>query len=436
MRAARRVLGTRALVGVLFFMVAGGPYGLEELYAKAGLGLSIVVLLVTPIVWSLPTALLVGELGSAIPEEGGFYAWVKRAMGPFFGFQEAWLSFAASVFDMAIYPTIFASYLGRFFPIFAEGKWSIAAKAAVLAAATIANLRGSKSVGRASFLMTVALLLPFVVLAVILVTRGPGDAPVEHAPRIGGDLLGGILIAMWNYMGWDNASTVAAEVDDPQRTYPRAGVFAVLLVSMSYVIPTLALYAAHIDVREWDTGAWANLGGGAAGRVLRGAMVVGGMVCGFGMLNALVLSYSRLPVALAEDGYLPAILAKRNDKTDAPAAAIVVSALAWTLGLGVSFDRLVSLDILLYGSSLTLEFAALVVLRIRQPDLPRPYRVPGGLPGAVLLGVAPVILLVIALVKNADGELFGVNALVIGVGVILVGPLLYYATRNRFGTPT
>jgi amino acid transporter len=95
------------LVAALYFMVSGGPYGLEELAHKVGFASAIAVVLATPLVWSLPTALMVGELAAALPEEGGFYTWVRRALGPFWGYQEAWLSLAASVFDMAIYPTLF-----------------------------------------------------------------------------------------------------------------------------------------------------------------------------------------------------------------------------------------------------------------------------------------------------------------------------------------
>src|SRR5262245_18178423 len=105
-----------ALIGALYFIVSGGPYGLEELVTSEGFGAAVVVLLVTPLVWSVPTALMVGELSAALPEEGGYYAWVRRALGPFWGYQEAWLSLAASVFDMAIYPTLFVLYAGRLWP--------------------------------------------------------------------------------------------------------------------------------------------------------------------------------------------------------------------------------------------------------------------------------------------------------------------------------
>ena len=428
----RRALTTWPLVGALFFMVAGGPYGLEELLAKAGPLLALLILIVTPLAWALPTALMVGELGSSIPEEGGFYIWVKRALGPFFGFQEAWLSLAASVFDMAIYPVLFVSYLARIWPVCAQPAWSLAICVGLIAFCALLNTIGSKSVGDSSVVLTAALLLPFAVLTGLLLLRGPGAAPTAASLPRGGDILGGILIAMWNYMGWDNASTIAGEVARPQKTYPRAVAFALLLVLLCYAIPTAAVAWAHVDVSAWDTGAWATLGSQAGSAALGMALVLGGALCGFGMLNALTLSYSRLPVALAEDGYLPAVFAKRSRKRDAPVLAILLCSAAWTLSLSLKFDRLVSLDILLYGTSLLLEFIALAVLRFREPDLERPYRAPGGKLGAILLGLPLAALLVLALVKNERETVFGMNALLFGVLLMALGPVLYAISRDRF----
>ena len=99
------------LLAATYFMVSGGPYDLEDIIGYAGYGHALLLLLLLPFVWSFPTALMLGELSAAVPAEGGFYAWVRRAMGPFWGFQEAWLSLASSVFDMAIYPTTFVLYL-------------------------------------------------------------------------------------------------------------------------------------------------------------------------------------------------------------------------------------------------------------------------------------------------------------------------------------
>src|SRR5213082_2166825 len=118
---SRRKLRMLPLLAATYFMVSGGPYGLEEIIGDAGYGWALIILFVLPFFWSLPTSLMIGELAAAVPEEGGFYAWVRRAMGPFWGFQEAWLSLAASIFDMAIYPTLFVTYLTRLVPWFGEG---------------------------------------------------------------------------------------------------------------------------------------------------------------------------------------------------------------------------------------------------------------------------------------------------------------------------
>ena len=113
-------------------MVSGGTYGTEDIVHGAGYGRAIVILLLTPALWSLPTTYMIGELSAALPFEGGYYAWVRRAMGNFWGFQEAWLSLAASIFDMAIYPTLFVTYLTRLFPWFAVGHRGVLAGLAVV----------------------------------------------------------------------------------------------------------------------------------------------------------------------------------------------------------------------------------------------------------------------------------------------------------------
>src|SRR5215469_13274279 len=79
------------MITATYFMVAGGPYGLEEIVQKTGYAATLLILVITPLLWSLPTALMVSELAAAIPEEGGFYVWARRSMGPFLGYQEAWL---------------------------------------------------------------------------------------------------------------------------------------------------------------------------------------------------------------------------------------------------------------------------------------------------------------------------------------------------------
>ncbi len=425
-RALPRRMTLLPLVGALFFMVSGGPYGLEELAQKVGFGGAIIVLLGTPFVWCLPTALMVGELAAALPEDGGYYAWVRRALGGFWGYQEAWLSLAASVFDMAIYPTLFVMYLGRLWPGVTSSP--LATGALFITVGSLYNLFGARAVGEGSAAMTVLLLAPFALLSAAAFL---GHAPAVLGPATAAppDLAGGVLIAMWNYTGWDNASTIAGEVDRPARVYPLAVVTSVGLIALTYVVPMGAMWWAGVDPSAWETGSWVDAARTYGGAALGVAVVAGGMLSAFGMYSALCLSYSRVPAVLADDGYLPRVLSRRFARSGTPWVAVLVSSVGWMLSLGLSFERLIGIDILLYGTSLILEFVALVVLRVREPDLVRPFRVPGGTVGAAALGIGPVALLGFALVKNAHEQIAGVSGLAFGAGVALLGPVAYAASR-------
>jgi amino acid transporter len=425
---ARGKLTVLSLAAATYFMVSGGPYGLEELVQDSGYRLAFIVLFFTPLFWALPTGLMVGELSAALPQEGGFYVWVRRAMGPFWGFQEAWLSLVASIFDMAIYPSLFVDYLGRLFPAAVAGHRGIAVAAAVVAVAMVWNLRGAKAVGNSSMAAGLLLLSPFALLTLFALIR---HVTITPAPAVQGDFLAGLLVAMWNFMGWDNAATVANEVENPQKTYPRVMFLTLAAIFISYVVPLAAVWHTHIPHDIWGDGSWASIASMIAGPWLGIILVATAMTAEFGSFNSLVMSYSRLPVAMAEDGHLPAVFTRKL-KNGAPWVSILVLGLAWGLSLGLPFKRLVMLDILLYGASLVLEFLALIVLRIREPELPRPFRVPGGKLGAILVGIGPTGLLIVALVRCREERLdlgrFGsFSALAFGLLLMAAGVVYYYA---------
>src|SRR6266850_2388738 len=227
-RAAKLTLWP--LVAATFFMVSGGTYGTEAIISGAGYGRGILILLFLPVLWCLPTAFMIGELSSALPQEGGYYAWVRRGLGNFWGFQEAGISLAASIFDMAIYPTLFVFYLKQMAPWFGEGNHGVWAGLFVVAACTALNLAGIRVVGITSLWLFFLLSLPFaLVVAMTPFKLAAFSQPHAAAAGTGLGLLGGVLVAMWNYMGWDNASTIAQEVERPQRTYPKAMIAAVIL---------------------------------------------------------------------------------------------------------------------------------------------------------------------------------------------------------------
>ncbi|MGA7156107.1 MAG: amino acid permease, partial [Acidobacteriaceae bacterium] len=165
-----------------------------------------------------------------------------------------------------------------------------------------------------------------------------------------------------------------------------------------------------------------------AGPLLALTVVAGGMINGVGMFNPLMMSVTRVPYAMAEDGQAPSALLRRN-RLGVPWVSVVLCALIWALALRFSFERLISIDLVLYGASLILEFVALVVLRRREPNLVRPFRVPGGTAGAALLGVGPALLIVFALWAARNERVLGLNALLFSALVAVAGSIVYWAAK-------
>src|SRR5438552_2390150 len=172
------------LVAVMYFTVSGGPFGLEGLVGSVGPGVALLLLVLTPLVFSVPETLLIGELASMLPVEGGYYVWVKRAFGRFWGFWNGWLSWVYSLIDMAIYPVLFLQYIRFFAPGLGgvEG-WLIAL--VLIWGATWLNLRGTRAVGTASGWLIAAVLAPFALLAVVALGRwvfGPAAVAAPFRP--------------------------------------------------------------------------------------------------------------------------------------------------------------------------------------------------------------------------------------------------------------
>ena len=425
----RRALSTVALVFVMFFNVSGGAFTTETLIASVGPGLGLLLLILVPLFWSLPETLIIGELASALPEEGGYYKWVDRAFGKFWAFQNGWCTWMYSLVDMAIYPVLFNQYLAFFAPDLSRSEqWMISL--AVIWGATAINLRGASRVGSASIAAGIFVLGAFAVLSAAAIPN------VHHIPwqpfhLPGQSTLGGIgvgiSIALWNYIGWDNPSTVEGEVVDASRSYPRALAITLPLVCLGYLVPLLATAGAS-DWTKWKEGGWpdiARMSAGALGEPVAILIAIAGMVSALALFNALLMSYSRIPLVMAEDGFLPQALA-RTDARGTPRNAVVFSAIFYSVFALVAFGRLVVADVVLYAFALFLEFGALLTLRRKEPQLRGSFRIPGGfITVAVLAAIPMLILLLVVGLEVQDGE-YGVPALVGAMIAALAGPVAYY----------
>jgi amino acid transporter len=440
-RSFQRRLAFLPLVAVVFFSVSGGPYGLEEAVGASGALITLALLLVVPFVWSLPAILMVAELSSAMPVEGGYYAWVKKGLGPFAGFLEGWWSWLNSFIDMAIYPVLFTDYLTTLLrrelglTVFEDQPWlAWPLRLLLIWACVWLNLRGVRRVGLSSMLFVVLVLAPFGVMVAIGLPRLFEDAtPLWQAARpedttLAGALGLGLFVVLWNYLGWDGPSTVLGEVSRPARAFPLALWAGFVLIVLAYVLPVLAGLSATTDPADWTSGSFPDIAAAVGGHWLGTLVAVGGLVSAAGLFNALLLSNSRLPFVLAEDGYLPAALTGQDPRTETPARAVVLSGAIYSVFAVAPFAFLVVVDVVVYSAALLLQFWALIVLRRTLPAMRRPSRVPGGWPGVLLISLSPVLVLAVAVAGTLLEE--GVAALALAAAVLVTGPLVYPFLRR------
>lgn len=375
--------------------------------------MALLLILVTPIVWAIPSALMAAELGSAIPSEGGYYAWVRRAFGPFWGFQCAWWTWVYSWVDVAIYPVLFATYVVTALKLFGwqsaslEGswaKWGIGM--AIILPLTVLNVLGVKRVGNTAVGFGVLLTLPFLAMIALGLPKILGHPSAAFFPIVTPGKAGfeafstGLFVVMWNYLGWDTMSTVAGEVEEPQRTYPKALAVAVPIIMLSYLFPMLVGGWVLRDPAKWEAGAWTQVAAGLGGFGLALAVTLGGVLSSAGQFTSMLLACSRIPFVLSEERVLPPILTKLHPRYGTPIVAILVSAVFYSFFSFGSFRQLAEVDVVIYSAGLLLEFGALFVLRRREPELVRPFKIPGGWFGLALVITLPTLIVVAAIVDQ------------------------------------
>lgn len=432
----KRSLGTIALAAVMFFNTSGGAFTMEGLVASVGPGVSLLLLLLVPIFWSIPETLLVAELASMMPEEGGYYRWVRRAFGPFWSFQNGWCTWCYSLVDMAIYPVLLNQYLAFFLPNLTQpAKWGISLL--MIWGATAINLRGAARVGQVSIVAACVILATFLAISITAaphITHVPWE-PFAKSGRSTFDAMGvGLSTVLWNYLGWDNASTVGGEIRDSSRAYPRALAIALGVVVLGNLLPVSATLAAT-DWTTWRDGGWsaiARSSGGLAGPFLAIAVSAAGILSALALFNALLMAYSRIPLAMARDGLLPASLA-RLDARDNPSRAVLISAVCYSVFALLPFSELVVADVVLYSMALALEFGALLQLRRTEPTLRGSFRLPLGRGGVAALAALPMCVLLLTMWLSYRGGDLGATAVVGALLAAAMGPLLYRFTPSARG---
>jgi amino acid transporter len=194
-------------------------------------------------------------------------------------------------------------------------------------------------------------------------------------------------------------------------------IFTVLLVTAAYLLPVAVAVGIDGHSGSWKDGDFPKIAQAIGGSWLGIWLTLAGLVSAAGMLNALLCTSARVPYAMAERSMLPRALAARHVEFATPWRAILINAIGIAALIPFSFQDLIEVDMFLYAAALLLEFAALVWLRIKRPEMARPYRVPFGLAGAIAISVPPVALCLISIALS-NGATRYVSFAVIFAGLI------------------
>jgi APA family basic amino acid/polyamine antiporter len=397
-------------------------------------------------------ALTYAELAAALPEAGGEYVYLRAAYGPFFGFlygwTQTWVAKSASIATLA---TGFYLYLGNFYPSLERVAFSIGlpighgggplevrygqlfAMGVIMGLACL-NYFGVRVGGNLQIVVTLVKVACIAAIVIIGLTAEIGTtANFQTSVVAPGGITGffaALVAALWAYDGWNNVSMIASEIRNPQRNLPIAligGVMAVMFLYLSmnlayfYVLPASGVAASDRVASEMMRSVL-----GARGAA---AVSVAAMISMFAALNGSILSGSRVPYALARDGYFFKPYASVNEKYRTPGISILLLS-AWSALLLLSgrYEDLYTLVIFPSWILYAMAAASVIVLRKRMPDLHRPYKTLG-YPWVPILFVCVAAALIASTLMNSPRESL------LGLAIITAGvPFFLYWHRQQTST--
>jgi amino acid transporter len=422
-KAQIKKAGLFYFVFLMFSYTTGGPFGMEEMVTTSGPGLTLLYILLIPLFWSVPVSLATAELTTAIPVEGGFYRWVRAGYGNFWGFLAGWWNWSASWLLGGTYAVLFSDYLRVWFPSLIGWKHYLVSLALISFLAYI-NIRGIQLVGMVATILEFSVLIPVLLLCVIAAGQWRHNPFVPltppHLPSF--QVFGvGLALGLWLYSGYEQLSSVAEEIENPQRNYPRALAIVIPLSIATYFFPAFLSLAALGNWQEWNTAYLSKaaelIGGGWLGLLMTFAAMLGNV----SLLNATVLTSTRMPSSMAEDGYLPPIFAQKHPKYGSPWIAILISSAIYAALAFHTLAQLLTVYVWLRILVTVLTVLSAWGLRKTKPETPRPFHIPWGNLGLGYVVIAPILMGLVALIGS---DRF---ALKWGPLPVLFGVVMYFA---------
>ncbi len=429
------------VVFMIFCLCAAGAYGIEEMIPESGPGLTLIMLIVLPFIWSTPLGLVASELGSARPQEGGYYKWVQEACGEFWGFQAGWWRTISIYIDNTLYVILAGGYLANALDL----SWGVEMtfKIGMILVFTYINVRGVKDVGIVSTILSVLVIFAFGLVAICGFMNWTANPFVPFTAD--GEIMGvsgiafadwiyyigmGIALGMWMYSGYESMSTIAGEVSNPQ-VIPKATMITVPLIMAVYILPTMAGLGSMGDWENWGTEAgtvgYADVVTTFWGPAFGIFFVIIAVLANCSIYNTYIASGSRGFFALADDYLAPPILVKCDKKHGVPYVAVFSVAIVNIILCQFAFTTVVVVDVFLLVSSYVMIFISAMILRKRIPDEERKFKIPGGYGFLTLICIVPCIIAFCSFFINGTEFFMG------GMFGIVTGPILYVIWKKMYG---
>ena len=421
----------RAAVMIMYCLVAAGCFGIEEMIPDGGPGITIIMLCILPFVWSAPQALCSAELGSAITDAGGFYKWIQRGLGEFWGFQGGWCRTLSCYIDNTVYIVLAGSYAKMLIPSMTDTVQFIF-MAALILIFTIINLLGIEEIGAVSTIFSVIIFLVFLAVTIIGFCNWNYNpmSPLYNSAdyTLIGSVGATLATGMWMYSGYTSMSTLATECKD-KTVIPKGLLIIMPLVALSYILPTIAGLAS---VGNWSD--WTTDGGISFGHVLALAgswgipcFTIAAVLSNLSLFNAQMISISRGFYGMALDNLAPKSLTKVSKNRHVPYIGVLSLTAVSLILCNFNFDVLVTMDVTLLMVDYVLVFLSTAVLRKTEPDMERPFRIPGVDTFVKILITPGLIIATAALFLNGADYYLG------GMIALISSPIMYIIWKRMYG---
>ena len=489
----KRKIGICQIAFYAFFTVAGGPFGLELCISSGGPFLTFIGLLILPIIFELPLALMTSELSTMMPQNGGNLVWIIRGFGPFAGWMIGFNNIFYNLFNIATFPSLILLYYHSLYPNSINGILQIMLQECIVILGFIVNLFDARKVGNITGVLTLILFIPFIFGLVLIMDEidintwlwGPINTDGTHFTLFGNDNikneqgwdkiyhnLGKFLsVLLWFHASWDCLSSFGGEVKNPQKTYPIGMIIAMIIIPFSYFIPLITTLAIPIDINNndnddvWQMGYFAS----AFNKIEPHSMKLGvwvafvNIIANFGLYISSVATSARIMQVASSNALgngddddadnaddeedqgndndsginttrmrlLPPIFGYIWNKTHSPIISVLFETIFTGLLQMISIDKLIETSMTFYIIILIAEWLAFLRLRYIEQNTVRPYTMPGGIYLAWFVTCLQVFILIVVAIFTVV-QSFYVLWVVFIINLILF--CLYFVDR-KFGLP-